>query len=112
MNEASVPLSPGSITQPMPFSKILFKEEDGDEEKLHTTNSGGDYQSEDSKQDGFRGLHQGGATPEATFRFSISRLPRWAQDKVTNSDSAQINLESTPLQVCGVLKSLVRCQMT
>lgn len=107
MNEGSGPLSPGSMTQPIPFSRIMIYEEDGDKAKQHTTNSG-----DDSKQDGFRVLHQGEAAPEATFRFSISRLPRWAQDKVTNSDNAQINHESTPLQVRGVLKYLVRCRMT
>ncbi|XP_038883897.1 mitogen-activated protein kinase-binding protein 1 isoform X1 [Benincasa hispida] len=93
MNEGSGPLSPGSMTQPIPFSRIMIYEEDGDEAKQHATNSG-----DDSKQDGFRVLHQGEAAPEATFRFSISRLPRWAQYKVTNSDNAQINHESTPLQ--------------
>ncbi|KAG6595378.1 Mitogen-activated protein kinase-binding protein 1, partial [Cucurbita argyrosperma subsp. sororia] len=98
MNEGSGPLFPGSMTQPMPFSQIMLYEKDGDEEKLHTTSSGNGYRPEDSKQDGFQGLHQGGAAPGATFRFSISRLPRWAQDKVTNSDSAQVNLVSTPLQ--------------
>lgn len=112
MNESSGPLSLGSMTQTIPFSQIMLYEEDGGEEKLDTTNSGDDYQSEDSKHDGFRVVHHAGVAPDATFRFSISRLPRWAQDKVTNSDSAQVNLESTPLKVSGVLKALVRFRMT
>ncbi|XP_022151493.1 mitogen-activated protein kinase-binding protein 1 isoform X2 [Momordica charantia] len=98
INEGSGPLSPRSMAQHISLSQILFYEEDRDEEKKRTNNPGDDYQPEQSKQVGFRVLHQGRASPEETFRFSISRLPRWAQDKVTNSDRAQINLESTPLQ--------------
>lgn len=107
MNEGSGPVSPGIMAKPIPFGRTMIYEEDGNEAKQHAT-----YSGDDSMQNGFQVLHQGEAAPEATFRFSISRLPRWAQYKVTNSDSAQINNESTPLQVHGVLKSLARCRMT
>ncbi|KAL0545194.1 hypothetical protein IC582_020342 [Cucumis melo] len=93
MNEGSGPVSPGIMAKPIPFGRTMIYEEDGNEAKQHAT-----YSGDDSMQNGFQVLHQGEAAPEATFRFSISRLPRWAQYKVTNSDSAQINNESTPLQ--------------
>ncbi|XP_030479012.1 uncharacterized protein LOC115696243 isoform X1 [Cannabis sativa] len=83
MKEKSTPLSPKCLAQPVAFTEIIVPKED--------------FQCRDDSIDklspgmfekiGQKETHQGGETQEnKRFKFSVSRLPRWAQDKLTSSN--------------------------
>ncbi|PON63709.1 WD repeat containing protein [Trema orientale] len=83
MKKKSSPLSPKSLTQPVAFSQIIFNEEDWqcrfDSRDL--------LSPEMLAKTGKKVTHQGGDTQETKkFKFSVSRLPRWAQAKLTSSN--------------------------
>jgi hypothetical protein len=55
---------------------------------------------ENSNQFGEKKFYQGERSPRISmFRFSVSRLPRWAQAKVEGSNSVSKNPDFTSFQV-------------
>ncbi|KAJ4823364.1 hypothetical protein Tsubulata_027311 [Turnera subulata] len=84
VNQSFVPLSPKNLGLPIPFKQVLFCEE---EDELHRINPEDVHFLKNSNQTGQKNQE---AWPErfSSFRFSISRLPRWAQAKVGSSNVA------------------------
>ncbi|GLT37573.1 hypothetical protein SLA2020_118820 [Shorea laevis] len=88
VKENSFPLSPRNFTQPVCFSGIVLREEKDQSSKTNPKN----VTSVEKQQ----ADHQGGDSQETTaFKFTISRLPKWARAKITSPDFAPRNLEFT-----------------
>lgn len=88
------PLSPKSLARPVAFSQIVFceeAEEDRNEDREFPENS---------NQVGQKIIF-GGGNPQDTlaFKFSVSRLPKWAQAKVISSKIVPRKLGLTSPQV-------------
>ena len=97
MKENLGPLSSSSLAQPVAFSKILLYEE---EDRQCRINPEDVMLPENSSQIGQKTHYQhGGPRQTSAFKFTVSRLPRWAQAKVTSSDVVPMNLNFTLSQV-------------
>lgn len=85
------PLSPKSLGRPVAFSQIVFCEEDRNED--------GEF-PENSNQVGKKIIF-GAGNPQDTlaFKFSVSRLPKWAQAKLMSSKIVPRKLGLTSPQV-------------
>ena len=85
MKESSDPLSPASMLLPVSLScKVSSLEEDYRQCKI----SPEDQSLPKDFNKVSRSVHQEKNNQEtSTFKFSISRLPKWAQSKVTNSEN-------------------------
>ncbi|CAN1275734.1 Mitogen-activated protein kinase-binding protein 1 [Linum perenne] len=83
IKENFVPLSPEELGLPVTFARLVI----ADEENLQFRVNPQDAQE----------VRYEGVAPERTptFRFSISRLPKWAQSKLADSD-AQMNPDCSP----------------
>lgn len=88
-------LGPLSLPQPVGFRQISFNEE---EDKQFSVNPEV-LLPENSKQIRQRMSHQGGPRETLAFKFSVSRLPRWAQAKVTSSNIVPSDLKFNLSQV-------------
>ncbi|CAI0424365.1 unnamed protein product [Linum tenue] len=86
MKEIYAPLSPRKFELPLPSTRIMLHEEDSLTFRVDA----------EDKQDVFCEGVAHGRTP--TFRFSISRLPKWAQSRLADSGSIQINPICSPSQ--------------
>ncbi|KAM7531959.1 hypothetical protein LguiB_035369 [Lonicera macranthoides] len=97
IKENCCPLSPNIMVQPAAVCQIKFHEED---DHLCKTNPNNADVVENSNQVSRRRLCcQGGGLQEtSTFKFSISRLPKWAQAKVTTSKVIPADPEFTSSQ--------------
>ncbi|XP_044510723.1 mitogen-activated protein kinase-binding protein 1 isoform X4 [Mangifera indica] len=84
-------LSPRNFPQPVALSQIMFCKE---EDQKGGINSKHMHLIENSEGGGQR-VRYHDCEPRATpaFRFSISRLPKWAQTKVTSPEIVPCNLE-------------------
>lgn len=83
MKKNSSPLSPKILTQPITFSQIVFSEDDWQ----NKYDSGDLLSPKTFEKSGKKVTQQGGDTQETKkFKFSVSRLPRWAQAKLTSSN--------------------------
>lgn len=89
-------LGPLSLAQPVGFRQISFYEE---ENKQFIVNPEDVLLPENSNQIGQRMSHQGGPREISAFKFSVSRLPRWAQAKVTSSNIVPSDLKFNLPQV-------------
>ncbi|KAF8397340.1 hypothetical protein HHK36_016253 [Tetracentron sinense] len=100
MKKNDGPLSPTSIGQPIDSSESILHEEVGHEFKIDPK-----YIPvlENSNQDGQRVFFQEGGSQEiSAFKFSISRLPKWAQAKVTNKGIVTEGPEFTSSQLVAL----------
>nr|POE90882.1 mitogen-activated protein kinase-binding protein 1 [Quercus suber] len=89
MHENLGPLSLSSLAQPAAFSQLLFLEEEDQQCGINCEDA---LLLGNSNQAGRKRRYQHGEPQEASaFKFSVSRLPRWAQDKVTSSDIVPLN---------------------
>ncbi|XP_062095314.1 uncharacterized protein LOC133801171 isoform X2 [Humulus lupulus] len=83
MKKKSTPLSPKCLAQPIAFTETIVSEEDSkcrDDSRVKLS-------PEMFEKIGKKETHQGGDTQEnKRFKFSVSRLPRWAQAKLTSSN--------------------------
>ncbi|CAL1378866.1 unnamed protein product [Linum trigynum] len=86
MKEIYPPLSPRKFELPLPSTRIMLHEEDSLTFRVDA----------EDKQDVFCEGVAHERTP--TFRFSISRLPKWAQSRLADSSSIQINPICSPSQ--------------
>ncbi|XP_038701339.1 mitogen-activated protein kinase-binding protein 1 isoform X1 [Tripterygium wilfordii] len=73
------PLSPRSLSKPLAFSQIMFCEEEDQEHRIIPDGSS------------IQSSHAHGPQKTPTFRFSISRLPKWAQVKVVTYSPSPLN---------------------
>jgi len=97
MKENAVPLSPKDLGPPSAFNQIVFSEA---EDQQCTYNAEKILLPENSNQFGEKKFYQGERSPRISmFRFSVSRLPRWAQAKVEGSNSVSKNPDITSFQV-------------
>ncbi|OMO85146.1 hypothetical protein CCACVL1_10386 [Corchorus capsularis] len=98
VKENSVSLSPRTLNMPVGFSRAIIVGERYQAQPYRTISKDA-LPAESSSQPGQRANHHGlGSQETFAFRLSISRLPKWAQDKVTSSDFVQRNLEFTSPQ--------------
>lgn len=82
IKENSNPFTPRSVVQPVFLSRIKFDEEDDHQCKVNPEEVA---LPKCSKTTSKRHFCQGVSRPEpSAFKFSISRLPKWAQAKVTS----------------------------
>lgn len=97
-------LSPIIKDPPIALSQIKFLEGDDSLCKANTVDEAA-LQYSRFNHVGQRMSYQGGNPEESTtFKFSISRLPKWAQEKVTECGMIPTRSECSLLQV--VLKSV------
>lgn len=97
MKENAVPLSPKDLGPPSAFNQIVFSEA---EDQQFTHNAAKTLSPENSNHFGEKKFYQEERPPRiSAFRFSISRLPRWAQAKVEGSSSVSKNPDCTSFQV-------------
>ncbi|XP_011019159.1 PREDICTED: mitogen-activated protein kinase-binding protein 1 isoform X1 [Populus euphratica] len=103
MKENAVPLSPKDLGPPSAFNQIVFSEA---EDQQCTYNAEKVLLPGNSNQFGEKKFYQGERPPRISmFRFSISRLPRWAQTKVEGSNSVSKNPDFTSFQQQPELKT-------
>ncbi|XP_024459033.2 uncharacterized protein LOC7487296 isoform X3 [Populus trichocarpa] len=103
MKENAVPLSPKDLGPPSAFNQIVFSEA---EDQQCTYNAEKILLPENSNQFGEKKFYQGERSPRISmFRFSVSRLPRWAQAKVEGSNSVSKNPDITSFQQQPELKT-------
>ncbi|KAB5552142.1 hypothetical protein DKX38_009453 [Salix brachista] len=96
MKENAVPLSPKDLGPPSAFNQIVFSEA---EDQQFTHNAAKTLSPENSNHFGEKKFYQEERPPRiSAFRFSISRLPRWAQAKVEGSSSVSKNPDCTSFQ--------------
>ncbi|CAK9154468.1 unnamed protein product [Ilex paraguariensis] len=99
VEEKYSPSSPKVMTQAVAFSQTKFHGKDDHQRKI---NQKGEAVAENTNQFSQRWLCEGGEPQETSaFKFSISRLPKWAQAKVTPLDSIPTDPESTSSQQVG-----------
>ncbi|XP_057983325.1 uncharacterized protein LOC131168119 isoform X1 [Malania oleifera] len=92
MKEYSGPLSPTCMAKPIALSQLIFQEE-GENDQCRFNSSSISMIKSSSWFDQ-RVLYQGRGSQETpAFKFSISRLPRWAQAKLTRPEAVSINFE-------------------
>ncbi|XP_041026151.1 mitogen-activated protein kinase-binding protein 1 [Juglans microcarpa x Juglans regia] len=93
MKENLGSLSPSSLAQSVDFSQILFYEEKDEQSRINAVDV---LLRGNSNQTGKKIPCQSeGHRETSTFKFSISRLPRWAQAKVKISDIVPTELKFT-----------------
>uniref|UniRef100_A0A2N9FAB1 Anaphase-promoting complex subunit 4 WD40 domain-containing protein n=1 Tax=Fagus sylvatica TaxID=28930 RepID=A0A2N9FAB1_FAGSY len=93
MKENLGPLSSSSLAQPVAFSQILLYEEEDWQCRINPEDV---MLPENSSQIGQKTHYQhGGPRQTSAFKFTVSRLPRWAQAKVTSLDIVPMNLNFT-----------------
>ncbi|XVF08242.1 hypothetical protein REPUB_Repub06bG0209700 [Reevesia pubescens] len=96
VKENSVSLSPRTLTLPVAFNQAIIC---GEGDQLRKIDSKDSLPAESSSQLKKRVTYHGWDSQETyAFKLSISRLPKWAQDKVTSPDFVQRNLEFTSPQ--------------
>ncbi|KAL1083219.1 hypothetical protein V6Z11_D09G185300 [Gossypium hirsutum] len=96
VKEKSLSLSPRTICMPAAFNQTI---NDGEGNKSCRIDLKDSLLAERSSQLKQRANYHGWDSQETyAFKLSISRLPKWAQDKVTRSDFVQRNLEFTSPQ--------------
>lgn len=90
-------LPPRNFAQPAALSPIIFCEEEDQKCRMDSVDMSF---KKDLDQIGPH-LHYHGVKPHLTsaFKFSISRLPKWAQKKVTDSEIVPGNLDFSLSQV-------------
>ncbi|KAK2966136.1 hypothetical protein RJ640_018389, partial [Escallonia rubra] len=98
IKENSYPFSPSSIGRSVALTRIKFREED---EFLSKIKSKYEAVLKNSKSVGQRMSHGGGPQETSAFKFSISRLPSWAQAKVTSPKVIPIDPELVSSQTGG-----------
>lgn len=81
-------LPPRNFAQPAALSQIIFCEEEDQKCRMDSVDMS-------FKKD----LDQIGPHLTSAFKFSISRLPKWAQKKVTDSEIVPGNLDFSLSQV-------------
>ncbi|XP_065853201.1 uncharacterized protein [Euphorbia lathyris] len=92
MKENSSPLVSKELVFPTAFNLIIYSEDEDEQKIINPEN----VPLQDFNQSAQKVLDQGGAPRRvSTFRFSISRLPTWAQSKVADS-SMIVNPGFTP----------------
>lgn len=97
VKEKSRSLSPRTICMPAAFNQTINGGEGNKSCRIDLKDS---LLAERSSQLKQRANYHGWDSQETyAFKLSISRLPKWAQDKVTSSDFVQRNLEFTSPQV-------------
>ncbi|CAN0926370.1 WD repeat-containing protein 62 [Linum grandiflorum] len=84
IKEKFVPLSPEELGLPATFTRVVVPAEESLPFRINP---------EDTQE-----LCSQGVAPvrTPTFRFSISRLPKWAQSKLADSSNPQMNLDCSP----------------
>lgn len=96
--ERNNPLSPRSSSQPPSLGCLSFCNEEFQHSKI---NPDGVWSMMNNSQHGDGMLYPETSHREASsFKFSVSRLPRWAQAKVTRSNGVCKNLNFTSSEVC------------
>ncbi|XWS55561.1 hypothetical protein CRYUN_Cryun09bG0010700 [Craigia yunnanensis] len=96
VKENSVSLSPRIPALPVAFSQTIICGKGDQPSRIDSKDA---LPTESSNQLKQRANYQGWDSQETyAFKLSISRLPKWAQDKVTSSDFVQRNLEFTSPQ--------------
>lgn len=106
MKENLGSLSPSSLAQSVDFSQIFVYEEKDEQCRINAVDV---LLPGNSNQTGKKiPCQSGGHRETSTFKFSISRLPRWAQAKVKISDIVSSDLKFTLSQVyaCPILSSI------
>lgn len=106
MKEKCSPLSPRSLTQPVGFDQINFSKED-----QQCKNDSRDLlSSKNCEIVGKKEIYEGSDTEETLeFKFSVSRLPRWARARVTSSGAVPREVGSTSPQVHFVVLIPRKC---
>ncbi|KAG5550428.1 hypothetical protein RHGRI_015400 [Rhododendron griersonianum] len=100
IKEKSMPFTPTSVVQPVSFSGIKFHEEDDHKCKIRPEEV---ILPECSKTLSQKHFYQRVSLPETSaFKFSISRLPRWAQAKVPSPRVMPIDSDYTSSQQAGL----------
>jgi hypothetical protein len=89
-------LGPLSLPQPVGFRQIWFNEEEDEQFRVNPEDV---LLPENSNQIRQRMSYQGGPRETLAFKFSVSRLPRWAQAKVTSSNILPSDLKFNLSQV-------------
>ena len=98
--EKNNPLSPRSSGQPPSLSSLSFSKEEFHHCKV---NPDGVWSMMNSSQRGDERLYPGFSHREASsFKFSVSRLPKWAQAKVSSSNGVCKNLNCSSSEVCAL----------
>lgn len=93
IKEKSSPLSPKSLAQPTAWSQIILSEEEPecryDARDLSSSKNFQFVGQEETQR-------RGDCYEALEFKFSVSRLPRWAQGKITSSKvvSGELGLTS------------------
>lgn len=95
--ERNNPLSPRSSSQPPYLGCLSFCKEEFQHSKI---NPGGVWSMMNNSQHVNGMLYPGISQREGSaFKFSVSRLPKWAQAKVTGSNGVCKNLNCTSSEV-------------
>lgn len=96
-------LSPRNFCQPVALSQIKFCEEEDQKGGINSKH----MQLIENSKGGRQRVRYHDCEPRATpaFRFSISRLPKWAQTKVTSPEIVPCNLEFPSSQVFCIVHS-------
>lgn len=96
MKENSSPLSPRNFTQPALFTRNVFC---GEQDQSGKTNPKTILPVDNTSHVKEKVHHrEGGSQETPAFKLTVSRLPKWAQAKVTSSDFSARNLEFTLAQ--------------
>ncbi|XP_027927090.1 mitogen-activated protein kinase-binding protein 1 isoform X1 [Vigna unguiculata] len=104
--ERNNPLSPRSSSQPPSLGCLSFCNEEFQHSKI---NPDGVWSMMNNSQHGDGMLYPETSHREASsFKFSVSRLPRWAQAKVTRSNGVCKNLNFTSSEVFSPLSTQVQ----
>lgn len=99
IEENSCPLSPIIRDHPLALSQIEFLEGDDSLCKFNPIDEAVLENSKSNQVNPSMSCQGGKSQETTTFKFSISRLPRWAQAKVTDPDAIPTRSECTSLQV-------------
>ncbi|KAK8466480.1 hypothetical protein PHAVU_008G107900 [Phaseolus vulgaris] len=103
--EKNNPLSPRSSGQPPSLSCLSFCKE----KFLHSKINPGVWSMMNNNQHGDEMLYPGISHTEASaFKFSVSRLPKWAQAKVSSSNGVCKNLNCSSSEVFAPLSTKVQ----
>lgn len=95
--EKNNPLSSRGSAQSPTFSHLSFSKEECQHSKINTE---GVWSIRNGSQSGDGVLHPKSCDREASsFKFTVSRLPKWAQAKVTSCNNVCKNLNCTSSEV-------------
>lgn len=99
--EKNNPLSPRSSVQPPAYNHLSFCKEECQHSQINPEHV---WSMRNKSQSGDGMLYPQSSPREASsFKFSVSRLPKWAQAKVISPNNVCKNLNCTSSEVC-VLK--------